>query len=342
MAKDISTELTVMSVRGPLPASQMGTTLPHEHIFLDVWKEYGRDGVLNDLELAVRELDDLVAAGGATLIDCTCIEIGRDPQGLVKVSERTGLNIVMGTSHYRHPYLDQEWFDRHDTGWIAQGLIDDITLGVGGVKAGIIGEIASERAWITTAEERSFRAAARAHRATGITISTHAACWPVGLAQLDLLEDEHVDPRRVVIGHCDTVPDPAYHLEIARRGAFVQFDTIRATNAYESEQRVRFVSDLAAAGYLDQILLSHDICLRRHLQAYGGSGYSYVLREFVPSLQKAGFTDADIKRMVVENPKRMLTGTAPAASAPVSRRKAGLVQSDPTPDTHRRPRSSPR
>ena len=141
----------------------MGTTLTHEHIFLDIWKEYGREGVLNDLDLAVRELDDYVDAGGATVIDCTSIEIGRDPQGLVRVSERTGLNIVMGTSHYRHPYLDREWFDRHDTGWIAQGLIDDITVGVGGIRAGIIGEIATERIWITTAEERSFRAAARAH-----------------------------------------------------------------------------------------------------------------------------------------------------------------------------------
>jgi hypothetical protein len=63
----------------------------------------------------------------------------------------------------------------------------------------------------------------------------------------------------VVIGHCDTVPDPAYHLDIARRGAYVQFDTIRATNAYEADQRIKFVSDLAAAVDLDRILLSHDI-----------------------------------------------------------------------------------
>lgn len=299
---------TVMTVRGPLAAADMGATLMHEHVFLDIWKEYGREGVLNDVDLAVSELDDYVAAGGRTLVDLTSVEIGRNPRGLVAVSERTGLHVVMGTSHYRHPYIDREWFDRHDTGAIAQGLIDDITTGVEGVRAGIIGEIACERLWITTAEERSFRAAARAQRATGVTISTHAACWPVGLAQLDLLEDEHVDPRRVIIGHCDTVPDAAYHLAIAKRGAYVEFDTIRATNAYESEQRIRFVCELAAAGYLGQVLLSHDICLRRHLRAYGGSGYSFVMREFVPRLKAAGMSDADVQSLIVDNPRRAVTG----------------------------------
>jgi predicted metal-dependent phosphotriesterase family hydrolase len=318
----VTPSATVMTVRGPIPAEQMGTTLPHEHVFLDLWKEFGREGVLNDLELAVSELNDYVDAGGATLVDCTSIEIGRDPTGLRRASERTGLNIVMGTSHYRHPYLDRDWFDRHDTGWIAQGLIDDITQGVDGIRAGIIGEVATELEWITTTEERSFRAAARAHRATGITISTHAACWPVGLPQLDLLENENVDPRRVIIGHCDTVPDQSYHLEIARRGAYVQFDTIRASNDYELDQRLRFVADLAAAGFLDQILFSHDICLRRHLQAYGGSGYSFVLRGFVPRLLAAGFSDAEIRRIIVDNPRRALTGDTSRAAPYVGRSKS--------------------
>ena len=301
---------TVMTVQGPVPATELGTTLPHEHVFLDLWQEFGRNGVFNDVELAVSELNDYVDAGGATLIDCTSIEIGRDPLKLRTAAERTGLKIIMGTSHYRHPYIDRDWFDRHDVATIAEGHIREIREGVGdtGIRAGIIGEVASERDFISTAEERSFRAAARAHLATGITISTHAACYPTGTAQLDLLESEGVDPRRVIIGHCDTVPDPDYHLEIVKRGAYAQFDTIRETNEFEREQRVRFVSKLAEAGYLDQILLSHDICLRVHLQAYGGSGYSYVLRRFIPTLEANGFSEADVRTLVVDNPRRALLG----------------------------------
>ena len=301
---------TVMTVQGPVPATELGTTLPHEHVFLDLWQEFCRNGVFNDVELAVYELNDYVDAGGATLIDCTSIEIGRDPAKLREVAERTGLRIIMGTSHYRHPYIDRDWFDRHDVDAIAEGHIRDIREGAGdtGIKAGIIGEVASERDFISTAEERSFRAAARAHLATGVAISTHAACYPMGTKQLDLLESEGVDPRRVIIGHCDTVPDPAYHLELIRRGAWVQFDTIRETNEYERDQRIRFVSALAEAGHIDRILLSHDICLRVHLQAYGGSGYSYVLRRFIPTLESNGFSEADVRQLVVENPRRALIG----------------------------------
>jgi hypothetical protein len=119
---------TVMSVR-----ATRGEDGHHPQARAHLPRHPGRNtgaSVLNDVDLAVRELDDYLDAGGGTVIDCTSIEIGRDPQGLVKLSERTGLNIVMGTSHYRHPYLDREWFDRHDTGWIAQGLIDDIIVGV--------------------------------------------------------------------------------------------------------------------------------------------------------------------------------------------------------------------
>ena len=68
------------------------------------------------------------------------------------------------------------------------------------------------------------------------------------------------------------------------------------------------MSELAEAGYLDQILLSHDICLRVHLQAYGGSGYSYVLRRFIPTLEVNGFSEADVRTLVVDNPRRALLG----------------------------------
>ena len=309
---------TAMTVLGPVSVDDLGVTLPHEHLFLDLWKEFGREGVLNDVELAVSELQDYVDAGGVTLVEVTPRELGRSPAKLVQVAERTGLHIIMGTSYYRHPYIDRDWFDRHSVDEVAATLIEDLTVGAGGtgIRAGVIGEVASEREWITTTEERSFRAAARAHLATGATITTHAACFPAGIPQLDLLASEGVDERRVIIGHCDTVPDADYHLTLARRGAWVQFDTIRRTNDYELGLRVRLISELADAGHLDQLLLSHDICLRSHLRAYGGSGYSFVVREFVPRLAANGFNDADLRRILVDNPRRALARTGVSDATP--------------------------
>lgn len=304
-------EATVMTVAGPIRAADLGVTLMHEHVFVDLWRELAREGVLSDLDLAVTELADYVDAGGRTLVECSTREIGRDPGALRAVAQRTGLQIIMGTGHYRHPYLDREWFDRNGVDRVAEQMIRDITEGADGsdVKSGIIAEVGTEREWISAAEERAFRAAARAQRATGVPISTHAVCWPVGTAQLDLLEEEGVDPGRVIIGHCDTVFDPRYHLALARRGAFVQFDTIRGRSEHEIEQRLGFVQRLADAGHLDRVLLSQDVCVRGNLRAYGGNGYSFILRSFVPRLRGAGFAKQDIDRLLVLNPRQALAGS---------------------------------
>ena len=175
------------------------------------------------------------------------------------------------------------------------------------MRAGIIGEIGCDRE-LTPAEDKSFRAAARAHHATGLTITTHAARWPVGLAQLDLLESEGVDPGRVIIGHADTVPDRDYHLRLAQRGAWVQFDTIQAGNDYYLGRTVAAVRALVDAGFGDRILLSQDVCLASHLEACGGSGYSFVLRVFLGRLEKSGLPSDLARSFVTENPARAISG----------------------------------
>jgi predicted metal-dependent phosphotriesterase family hydrolase len=297
---------TVMTVRGPVPADDLGTTLPHEHVFLDLTQEYRSNGLLNDPTLAEAELLRYVDAGGRTLVDVTSGGLRGDPVALREMSERTGLHIVRGSGFYRKPYFPPE-LDELSTDAVADLVVRDIEEGVDGVRAGIIGEIGCDRV-ITALEERSFRAAARAHRRTGLTITTHAARWPVGTAQLDLLVEEGVDPGRVVIGHCDMVPDHDYHLALARRGAWVQFDTVQGGSEYDTRQRLDWMRSLADAGHLDQVLLSQDVCLRTDYAAFGGPGYVYVVTTFADLLRADGFDDADLHRLLVDNPRRMLTG----------------------------------
>jgi len=313
-------EPTIVTVRGPVAAGTLGVTLMHEHLLIDLLREFRGDGLLNDVPLAVRELTRFRDAGGRTLVDVTNASIGRDPRALRAISEQVGVNIVMGAGLYRHQYYDAAWVDRTSTEQMAEWTVRDLTVGVGdtGIRAGIIGEIACDE-WITAQEERVFRAAARAHERTGVTITTHAARWPIGLAQLDILAEERVDLRRVIVGHSDTVasagwtsPAPVmeYHEALARRGAYVQFDTIRRTSEHELEVRVAYTRNLLAKGYGQHILLSHDVCLRSHLRAHGGGGYDFLLTDFLPRLQSAGVSKEEIAMIVTENPRRALTGTA--------------------------------
>ncbi len=300
-----------MTVTGPVGHDELGFVLPHEHVFIDLVREYRGSGLLNDEHLACQELGALKAAGGGTLVDLTPDEIGRDPAALRRVSEATGISIVMGCGHYRDPYLDRGWFDRTPVDAIADEIVRDITEGVRGtgVRAGIIGEIGADRRYISAAEERSFRAAARAHLKTGLTISTHAARWPVGLAQLKLLAEEGVDPGRVIVGHTDSVPIPGYHLALVEQGCYISFDSIGTGSSYDTHRAVDYVLDLVRAGFGSHILLSHDVCLRDHLRATGGCGYAYLLTEFLPLLTAAGLDQEQVRAFVTDNPVAAIAGT---------------------------------
>jgi phosphotriesterase-related protein len=298
-----------MTVTGPVDGRALGVTLPHEHVFFNHMLEYRGDGLMQDEGLAAIELQRLVDAGCRTLVDVTSGGIGREPERLRRASEATGLQIVMGSGWYRHPFLDRAWFDSHTTDEVAAEIIRDIEVGVGdtGVRAGVIGEIACDRV-ISAAEERSFRAAARAHNRTGVTISTHAARWPVGLAQLDLFAQEGVDLRRVIVGHSDTVHDGDYHLALVERGAWVQFDNVDGDSAYDNQLEIGWIQNLIRAGHLGRILLSQDICLRSQFATYGGIGYTFLLTTFVPMLRDAGLSQEQIDIILVDNPRRALTG----------------------------------
>lgn len=325
-----------------IPAADAGTILPHEHIFLNLMPEYRANGLLNDIETAVTEVGAFAAAGGGAIVELTVgklasgsvgqrdhgdvLDLEPDPytgsrpaanvRALQEVSERTGVHIIAGTGHYREPYLDKDWFDRTSVDQIAEHMSADIEEGISGtgLRAGVIGEIGSDRWYVSAAEERSFRAAARAHRRTGVTITTHTARWPrLADAQLALLHEEGVAPEKIIIGHIDTVPDPAHAMEMARRGVFVQFDTfatcVRGGAAHRPslERRLTSIVELIRAGHRDQILVSHDVCLDTSLSCNGGSGYTFLLEAGQEALLGAGLTQEDIEQITRVNPQRALS-----------------------------------
>lgn len=302
--------MNVITVEGTVAAGELGLTLMHEHLHVDLHRELFRDGLLNDDALVEQELVRAQRAGIQTLVDCTSGGLDRRPELLKRFSEKVGIRVVMGCGHYREPYLDRGQIDRHTVDELADQIVTEIERGVGdtGIRPGIIGEVGSDPPSISAIEERCLRAAGKAHARTGLTVTTHCADWPGGLQQLEILRQEGVDPRRVIIGHCDTVVDRDYHEAIARQGAFVQFDCVRKTVEHELELRVDYILTLAAKGFLTSILLSQDVCRRSHLTAYGGGGYAFLIEEFVPRLQAAGLAEADIQQLLVENPRRALTG----------------------------------
>jgi predicted metal-dependent phosphotriesterase family hydrolase len=307
----------VETVRGPIAPADLGWTLTHEHTAIALWHIPNRWDyweLRRDEPVIVEELAKFAAAGGSGIVDLTLPGVGRDPTWLAGLSEATGLDVVMGSGWYREAYYPVEaLIDRRSVDDLADEIVCDATDGVGdtGIRAGIIGEIGTDKPWLSAREERVHRAAARAARRTGLAITTHAVQSTVGLDQLTVFEAEGADLSRVVIGHADSNPSPAYHRAIVERGATVEFDFLGMTftplERHGEGRIVESICELLGRGHAGQILLSQDVCHDGQLTRYGGNGYAYLADTFLPMLRAAGVSDDEIRTITVDNPRRLLT-----------------------------------
>lgn len=276
---------------------------------------------LNDEALAITELNEFKNASGKTVIDPTCRGIGRNPQALVNIARATGLNIVMGAGYYL-----QSSHPKALASMSAQAVADEIILEatqgipIGDaedsrrVKIGLIGEIGVSSDF-TPDERKSLTGAAIAQLHTGLPLMVHLPGWfRLGHEVLDIVEHVGVDPSRVVLCHMNpSYDDEKYQISLAQRGAFIEYDMIGMDYFY-ADQQVQCPSDddaarailrLAEKGFLNNVLLSQDVFLKMMLTHYGGNGYAYVLRHFLPRLKRYDMDDDALSLLTQHNPRRV-------------------------------------
>ena len=280
------------------------------------------DCKLTDENLAIKEALYYKRAGGNTIVELSNHGLYRDPLGLARISRATGLNVVMGSGYYYHATHPPE-LATMTVEEITEGLVRDITVGVGdsGVRSGIIGEIGCSSPLVET-ERKVLRASAAAQRRTGAAINIHPSFrHDVTLELIKVLGDAGADLSRTVISHCDVGRlSPIFH-KIAEAGCYIEFDTIGEPAvlvsaplcpegtllAFHSElERINEIKQLIHDGYLDQILISQDTCMKHLYVTYGGHGYAHILNNVVPWMRRAGISEEQIHTLLVENPKRLL------------------------------------
>ncbi len=311
----------IQTVTGRVAADSIGFTLPHEHTAIALWHVRDRWDyweLTPDESIVVPELEAFRVLGGSCLADLTLPGVGRDPAWLVRLSKRVGIPVVMGAGWYRESYYPAEArIDRRSVEDLADELVREFHEGVPGtdVRPGVLGEIGTDKPWVTAQEERVFRAVARASRATGMGIVTHAVLSDVGLAQLRILEDAGADPGRVVIGHADSYPSLEHYLRLIERGASIEFDflgmSFTVMEQHGEARVIRLLLELLERGHEDRVCLSQDVCHNSQLRPYGGNGYVYLQETFLPRLRDAGVPDTTIDRLTIENPRRLLTLATP-------------------------------
>ena len=338
---------------GEISREELGVVTTHEHVLLDLTAFYReqpvegipspstqkvemwtlgtlnrdcyalKDNLLLDNEaLQAEELARFKTAGGTTVVDASLPGIGRDPEALRRIAEKTGLHIVMGTGYYvgeTHPEALSAMTEQQ----IADEMIRELEVGADGtdICAGYIGEIGISEIF-DEKERRVLRAAALAQKATGVAINVHINPWTVnGLEAADILLDAGVAPDRICISHIDVENREDYVLGLLRKGVYVEFDNFGKEYYIRREvrnsgyglfvtdvQRVTFLKRLIDLGYLNRVLLSCDLCLKQLLHTYGGWGYDHVLKNIVPMMEDEGITAQQIHTLLVKNPANWLLG----------------------------------
>jgi len=286
------------------PARLTGITLFHEH--LSMARANGQPIFYDDTGLLADEVKACAADGVSCIVDAGVQGLGRKIDALRTIARQSGMLIVAGGG--LHAKSDYPADVSRKT---ADQVADDFVALATAERWGVIGEMGTGTAVPMDPEERkAFQAAAMAHVRTGLPIITHTSdgCARCALEQVDVLEAAGANLRRVVIGHLNDIPsDPAAApIAIARRGANLGFDHSARPDDPRADEYVRTILAVLEAGYEDRVFLSSDFASAKYLRKNGGPGIDMTVTTFVPRLRRAGVGDGTIRRILVENPRRLL------------------------------------
>jgi predicted metal-dependent phosphotriesterase family hydrolase len=299
-----------MTVRGPIDARDMGLTLAHEHAVADTRPiaEQMRNPIAPDpaevVDVVLPYLTRIRELGCRTFIDATGVGIGRHAALILRLSELSGLHMLCTTGAYAAadyqflpPYVRTDSVEA-----LAQRWIDEWRHGIEGtgIRPGFV-KLSVNGAPLSEIEQKLLRASAITHRATGLTIGVHtgpaAAAWP----QFAELEAEGIAPSAWVWIHAHNEPDLTQQVRAAQRGAWISFDGL---NPERVQGFVAMVSLMRAEGLLHRLLVSQDAGWYSVGRPRGGElrPYDVVFTAFIPALRNAGFSQAEIDTIFIDNP----------------------------------------
>lgn len=332
----------VQTVRGLIDPSDLGPTLMHEHVLCDFtplarrpeaaveialenrwqmdldWLDAPGNRWLLDRNVAVREMQRMAGDGGRSVVEVSIPGMVVDPEGLRAVSEQTGVHIVRGCGRYVQEFMAPDDLQRGVDDLIAD-ILREVEEGFGetAVRAGIIGEIGCSWPW-TEAERRSMQAAIVAQQEIGTALTIHPGRNPQSPFEIiAFVKQAGGNPARTIMDHIERrifVLDDI--LRLADHGCVMEFDIFGwETSHFTQDRDVDLASDgaritairaLIDAGHLARVVIAQDICSRTRQAEFGGHGYGHIYRNIVPAMRRRGFTEGEIRAILVDNPARLL------------------------------------
>jgi phosphotriesterase-related protein len=315
---------TIETLDGPLDTSELGTVLMHEHIF-NITAEIqiahpGYNGWDPDVHVpkAQEELRGVKEAGIDTIVELSPIGLGRSLDLIRRAADGTGLNVILATGLYTYDVLPRPWHFS-GPGTLLDGdepldalMRSDLTDGIehSGVKPGIL-KCAIDAAGLTDHVERVVRSVCRIHKETGAAVCIHThAPEERGLDALRVLDEEGVDPARVMLAHCGDSTDLDYLEKLAASGALLGMDRFGLDILLPFEDRVNTVVAMCERGHADKMILSQDAnCFSDwfppglNAEVTPNWHFLHVVNDVVPALLERGVTQDQVDQMLRGNPR---------------------------------------
>jgi len=325
-------DVKVNTVLGPISPQDMGVTLVHEHIC------YGFPGWEGDQSIAPFDHDAIVANGVETLkqlktlglntyIDATALDGGRQPEILREISEKSEVHIICSTGYYYEGEgAPVYWKFRASLGDVREELYElflkEVRDGIRdtGIRAGVL-KVGTSKGVITDYEKLMLQTAARVQRETGVPIITHTQEGTMGPEQARLLIEAGADPGRIQIGHMSDNVDLDYQEETLKEGVFVSWDRMGLqglAGCPMDAQRYPAMIELVKRGYADKLMISHDFIItwlgrplnipEEALPLIANWHPTHLFKNIIPALREGGVTDAQIRTIIEDNPRRLFAG----------------------------------
>ncbi|MBI9051899.1 MAG: esterase [Anaerolineaceae bacterium] len=298
----------LITTLGPKTADELGMILPHEHVFVDLRTPdqpgYAQADPQDVVRLMTPEIERARQVGVTAIVECSTVGVGRRADIDRAVSEATGMPLVVPTGVYREPWVP-DWEQAASEDVLAAWMLSELQSEIehSGVQAAWIKLSAGDEG-ITDCEAKILRAAARAARETNAVIGSHTVKGRVVRKQLNIVEEMGYTPSRFIWIHTQAEPDYALHLEMAKRGAWLEFDWIGNPDFISDEQYIEHIQRLLDGGFEKQILLSMDRGWYDPAQPGGGTPnpYTYLSEVFLPKLRAAGVDEEMVRQLTVVNP----------------------------------------
>ncbi len=301
-------EAKIITVTSEIPASAMGKTLHHEHLLVDFIGAdstgYHRWNKNEVVEKVLPYLIEIKKLGYKTLVECTPAYLGRDPELLKILSEKSGIQIITNTGYYSATggkFIPEHGFTE-TAEQLAQRWIAEAQNGIEGtgVFPGFI-KIAVDAKPLEEINRKVVEAACFTHKATGLTIMSHTGTAVPALEELDILRKNGVHPSAFIWTHAQNEVNPDKHIEAAKMGAWIAFDNFNIKNL---DRYVELVLRMKKHGLLEKVLLSHDAGWYKPGEPDGGDfrGFTDIEEILIPALEKNGLSQHDIYELFVTNP----------------------------------------